>query len=59
MSYVFTFVFLFVIRCYFPKSKWLASTDLPRYGNHTLNIILKYDKIRLPLSEITPTCLVP
>ena len=45
MFYVFTLVFLFVIRCRFPKSKSLASIVRSFYGNHTLKIIRKYEKL--------------
>ena len=38
-------MFLFVIRCLFPKSKSLASIVRSRYGNHTFKIIRKYEKL--------------
>ena len=43
--YVFMLVFLCVIRCRFTKLKSLASIVCSRYGNHTLKIIRKYEKL--------------
>ena len=45
MFYVFTLVFLFVIRCRFPKLKSLAPIVCSCYGNHELKNIRKYEKL--------------
>ena len=44
MLRVLTIVFLFIIRCRFPKLKSLADIIRCRYGNHVLKIIRKYEK---------------
>ena len=45
MFYVFTLIFLFVKRCCFRKSKSLPSIACSCYGNHTLKIIRKHEKL--------------
>jgi len=40
-----TLVFLFIIRCRFPRSKSLTDVIRWRYGNHMLKIIRKYEKL--------------
>ena len=45
MLHVFAIVFLFIIRCQFPKSKSLSDIIWCRYGNHVLKIIRRYQKL--------------
>ena len=44
MLRAFTIVFLFIIRCRFPKLKSLSEIIRFRYGNHVLKRIRKYEK---------------
>ena len=45
MLRVFAIVFLFIIRCRFPKSKSLTDVIRLHYGNHVLRIIRRYEKL--------------
>ena len=51
MLRAFTIVFLFIIRCRFPKLKSLSEIIRFRYGNHVLKRIRKYEKRDCRLRE--------
>ena len=48
----FTIVFLFIIRCSFPKLKSLSEIIRFRYCNHVLKLIRKYEKRDYRLCKI-------
>ena len=52
MLRAFTIVFLFIIRCRFPKLKSLSEIIRFRYGNHILKLIGKYEKHDYRLRKI-------
>ena len=63
MLRIFAIVFLFIIRCRFPKSRSLAGVIRSRYDNPVLKIIRKYGKLdykicKLPIDiEFLNNCL--
>ena len=52
MLRAFVIVFLFIIRCRFPKLKSLSEVIRFRYGNHVLKLIRKYEKHDYRLRKI-------
>lgn len=50
--YVFTLVFLFIIRCRFPRAHSLATIIRNRYGSNTLRLIRKYEKVDFKIRKI-------
>ena len=53
MLYIFAVVFLFIIRCRFPKSKSVAEIIRSRYGNHVLKITRKYERLDYKIRKVT------
>ena len=52
MLCIFTIVFLFIIRCWFPKLKSLSEVVRFCYGNHVLNFIRKFEKVDYRVRKI-------
>ena len=53
MVFVFAIVFLFIIRCRFPKTKSLAEVIRSRYGSHILKSTRKYEKLDYRIRKVT------
>ena len=49
---IFTIVFLFIIRCHFPKLKSLSEVVRFSYGNHVLKFIRKFKKLDYRVCKI-------
>ena len=52
MSGVLAIVFLFIIRCWFPKSKSLSGIIRCRYGNHVLKLTRRYQKLHYRMRKL-------
>ena len=50
--FVFSIIFLFIIRCRFPKSKPLAEVIRGRYGNGILKFTRKFEKLEYRIRKI-------
>ena len=53
MLHIFVIVFLFIIRCRFPKSRSLTDVIRSRYGNPVLKIIRKYEKLGYKIRKLS------
>ena len=52
MIFVFSIVFLFIVRCRFPREKSLAEVTRDRYGNHVLKFTRKYEKLHYKIRKL-------
>ena len=53
MIFVFSIVFLFIIRCRFPRTRSLAEVIRNRYGNHVLKLTRRYEKLEYKIRKVS------
>ena len=52
MIFVLSIVFLFIIRCRFPRTRSLAEVIRDRYGSHILKFTRKYEKLEYKIRKV-------